>query len=127
MAQRTQTVVDRGAIIDTSTLHRIFDVDPETRQAIMEPNVSMESLVQATLPHGLLPAVVLEFPASTIGGAIAGTAGESSLFKYGFTSEIVEAMELILANEEITQASEGKNEDLLRGFAGTFGSWQLSR
>ena len=117
-----KTVVDRGAIIDTSTLHHILEVDPETRHAIMEPNVSMESLVQAMLPHDLLPAVVPEFPAITIGGAIAGTAGESSSFKYGFTSEIVVAMELILANGEITQACEGKNEDLLRGIAGTFGS-----
>lgn len=117
-----KTVVDRRALINTSTLHHIFDVNPQSREAVVEPNVSMESLVEATLPYGLLPAVVPEFPAITIGGAIAGIAGESSSFKYGFVSENVKRMELILANGEITQACEGQNEDLLQGVAGTFGS-----
>lgn len=117
-----KSVLDRNAIIDTSTLHHIFDVNPHLREAIVEPNVSMESLVLATLPHGLLPAVVPEFPAITIGGAIAGIAGESSSFNYGFVSESVKRMELILANGQITQACEGENEDLLQGVAGTFGS-----
>lgn len=117
-----RTVVDRSTIIDTSSLNHIFDVNTHSRTAVMEPNVSMETIVQATLSQGLLPAVVPEFPGITIGGAIAGIAGESSSFKYGFVSENVKSMELILANGEITQASESKNEDLFQGVVGTFGS-----
>ena len=117
-----KTIVDRSATIDTSTLRHILDINRRFHFAIVEPNVSMESLVQATLAYGLLPAVVPEFPSITIGGAIAGIAGESSSFRYGFVSESVKRLELILANGDITHACEGRNEDLLRGVVGTFGS-----
>lgn len=117
-----KTVVDRRAFINISTLHHIFDANPQSREAVMEVNVSMESLVQATLSYDLLSAVVPEFPVIIIGGAIAGIAEESSSFKYGFVSENVKRMELILANGEITQACEGQNEDLLQRVAEIFGS-----
>jgi hypothetical protein len=52
--------------------------------ALVEPRVTMEQLVDTLLPFGLVPPVVPEFKHITVGGSIAGVAGESSSYKYGF-------------------------------------------
>ena len=115
-------VVDRSSVLDVNSLSHVLDLNVSTMTALVEPNVSMAHLASLTLPYGLLPAVVPEFPAITLGGAVAGTAGESSSFKYGFVSENVNWMELVLANGEITKASADDNPELFDGVAGTFGS-----
>jgi delta24-sterol reductase len=73
---------DTNRIVDTSGLSNILKVDTMTKTALVEPNVPMDRLVAATLQCGLIPPVVMEFPAITVGGGFAGTAGESSSFKY---------------------------------------------
>ena len=72
----------RDKMVDTSAMSRILIVDTESKTALVEPNVPMDSLVEATLKHGLVPPVVMEFPGITVGGGFAGTAGESSSFRY---------------------------------------------
>jgi Delta24-sterol reductase len=108
--------------VDTSALNNVISINSATRTALVEPNVSMDALVAATLPHGLLPPVVMEFPGITVGGGFAGTAGESSSFKYGFFDCTVNWAELILATGEIVVVSETQKPDLFRGAAGTFGT-----
>ena len=118
-----KSVYDRSNIIDTSRLNHVFDIDTRRQTVIVEPNVSMGTLARATLCYGLLPAVVPEFPAITVGGAIAGIAGESSSFKHGFVNENVLSLELVLANGELVLADQGNNiEELIDGVAGVFGS-----
>ena len=117
-----KTVVTRDSVVDTSALSRVLSVNQSAKTALVEPNVSFDRLVRAVLPYNLLPPVVPEFPAITIGGAIAGMAGESSSFKYGFVSDTVEWMQLILPNGTITIAKRESNADLFDGVMGTFGS-----
>ena len=52
-----------------------------TKTALVEPNVPMDRLVAATLQCGLIPPVVMEFPAITVGGGFTGTAGEKFLLQ----------------------------------------------
>ena len=84
------------AHIDTSALSRILAVDTSARTILVEPNVPMDRLVEATLPHGVVPPVVTEFPSITAGGAYAGTAGESSSFRHGFFNETLRRVEMVL-------------------------------
>lgn len=58
----------------------------------------------------------------TVGGAYAGTAGESSSFKYGLFDSIISSVELVLADGTVTTASESENKDLLYGSAGACGT-----
>jgi FAD/FMN-containing dehydrogenase len=58
----------------------------------------MDKLVEATLEYGLIPPVVMEFPGITVGGGYAGSAGESSSFKYGYFDQTVNSVEIVLAN-----------------------------
>ena len=110
----------RDAIVDTSRLTNVLNID--SHGALVEPNVSMGQLVDATLERGLIPQIVPEFPAITVGGAFAGTAGESSSFRYGFFHEAINWIEVVLANGTVVMASRNENADLLRGAAGTCGT-----
>ncbi|KAK1725166.1 uncharacterized protein BDZ83DRAFT_620605 [Colletotrichum acutatum] len=109
-------------IIDISGLDHVITVDHRGRRAAVEPNVSMATLVTATLKHGLIPAVVPEFPGITVGGAFSGTALESSSFRYGHFEKSVASLEVILGNGNIVTASTVENSDLFSGLAGSCGT-----
>ncbi|QSS64536.1 FAD binding domain-containing protein [Histoplasma capsulatum] len=109
-------------VVDISDLSNVLKVDVEKRIALVEPNVPMDRLVEATLPFGMVPPVVMEFPGITAGGGYAGTAGESSSFKYGFFDRTTNSVEMVLANGDVTTASETQNSDLFRGAAGAVGT-----
>ncbi|KPI37464.1 Delta(24)-sterol [Cyphellophora attinorum] len=108
--------------LDVSTLSHVIRVFPNTKTCLCEPNVSMESLLFSTMQHKLMPPVVPEFRGITVGGAFAGTAGESSSFKYGFFDRCVTWVEMILADGTIVNASPTERPDLFYGSAGTFGT-----
>ncbi|GAB7351214.1 hypothetical protein MBLNU459_g1651t1 [Dothideomycetes sp. NU459] len=82
----------------------------------------MEQLVEATLPLGLVPLVVMEFPSITVGGGFSGTSGESSSFREGVFDNTVNRVEIILGNGDIVYASPSENPDLYHGSAGSFGT-----
>ncbi|KAH9207721.1 hypothetical protein DL95DRAFT_395774 [Leptodontidium sp. 2 PMI_412] len=82
----------------------------------------MNRLVQATLKHGLVPPVVMEFPGITVGGGYAGTSGESSSFKHGFFNKTVNWVDIVLADGEVVKASPTERWDLFEGAAGAVGT-----
>lgn len=112
----------RDNIVDTSMLRGVLRVDKDRKTALVEPNVPMDSLVEATLAHGLVPPVVMEFPGITAGGGFSGTSGESSSFRYGFFDRIVNWIEIVLPNGEKTLASRSGKADLFWGAASAFGT-----
>lgn len=116
------TNFNRNAIIDTSPLSHVLSISPTNLTATVQSNVPMDALLRATLKHALLPPVVIEFPGITIGGAFAGTAGESSSFIHGFFDACVNWVELILGNGEVVRASLSENPDLFEGAKGSFGT-----
>jgi len=112
-------------MIDTSKLNRVLSVNAAKKVAIVEPNVSMDKLVNETLKFGLIPTVVPEFPGITIGGAIQGTGAETSSHKYGCVSQTVNWMEYILGDGSVIKASSTEHADLFYGSAGSCGSLGL--
>lgn len=112
----------RGNTIDISSLNHVLHIDPDKWTVLVEPNVAMDQLVDATLDKGFIPPVVMEFPGITAGGGFAGTSGESSSFRHGFFDRTVNWIEVVLANGDITQASTTNNVDLFYGAAASFGS-----
>lgn len=111
-----------GRLVDTSRLDRVLEIDRAYKTVVVEPNVPMDALVRATLPFGLIPPVVMEFPGITVGGGFAGTSGESSSFKYGFFDRTIFWMEMVLATGEIVTVSASEKPDLFHGAAGSFGT-----
>lgn len=113
---------DRDSMVDVSQLNRVLKVDKKRKVAVVEPNVPMDKLVEATLPHGLVPPVVMEFPGITVAGGLQGGAGESSSFKYGTFNRTLNWYDIMLANGEVLRVSRKQHADLFWGAAGAYGS-----
>lgn len=113
---------EKDKMVDISDLDHTLQIDPKRSVAIVEPNVPMDKLVQATLRHGLIPPVVMEFPGITVGGGIQGGAGESSSYKWGTFNHITNWYEVILADGTLVRASRQEHADLFWGSAGSYGS-----
>jgi delta24-sterol reductase len=109
-------------VVDIIALSSVLKIDKLSGTAVVEPNVPMDKIVQFTLAHGMIPPVVMEFPGITVCGGFAGSAGESSSFRYGYFDQTVKSVEMVLATGEIVNASESENPELFRGAAGTAGT-----
>ena len=59
---------DRNQIIDVSSLNHVLEFDELQKTVLVEPNVPMDKLVEATMAKGFLPKVVMELPNITVGG-----------------------------------------------------------
>jgi FAD/FMN-containing dehydrogenase len=112
----------RDNTVDTSSLNRVLNVDTAKMTVLVEPNVPMDALVDATLQHGLVPPVVMEFPGITVGGGFSGTSGESSSFRYGAFENTVNWIEIVLPNGDVARASKTEKPDLFWGAASSFGT-----
>lgn len=113
---------DPDKVVDISCLSRVSSVDNENQTMLVEPNVPMDQLARTTLDHGMLPKVVPEFPGITVGGAFAGTAAESSSFKYGYFDHSINWVEIVLANGDVVKASPTEHSDLFYGSVGACGT-----
>jgi len=102
----------KDSTVDVSQLGHILSINTKRQVAVVEANVPMDQLVKATLPLGLVPPVVMEFPGITVGGGIQGGAGESSSFKWGCFNRIVNWYEMVLASGEVVRASPAEKKDL---------------
>jgi delta24-sterol reductase len=112
-------------LIDISSLNEIIKIDKVKNIAVVEPNVSMDKLVEACLMRGVVPKVVMEFPGITNGGGINGAALEASSFKYGQFNDTCTLYEFVLGNGEVVTANKKKNPDLFYGISGSYGTIAL--
>lgn len=113
---------DPDKFVDISGLSRAISVDKERQTILVEPNVPMDQLARTTLDYGMLPKVVPEFPGITVGGAFAGTAAESSSFKYGYFDRSINWVEIVLAKGDVVKASPTEHSDLFYGSIGACGT-----
>ena len=112
----------KDEMVDVSSLNHVLSINAKLKTAIIEPNVPMDKLVNATLKKGLIPPIVMEFPGITVGGGIQGNGGESSSFKYGAFNQSFNWYEVILADGEVVRASADDNSDLFYGIPGSAGT-----
>ena len=75
--------------LDVRDFTGVLAVSPEEGWVEVEGMTTYATLVDATLPHGVMPAVVPQLKSITIGGAVSGIGIESSSFKYGLPHETV--------------------------------------
>jgi FAD/FMN-containing dehydrogenase len=109
--------------LDTSQLTGVIGVDEAARTAEVQGMTTYEHLVDATLPHGLMPTVVPQLKTITLGGAVTGLGIESTSFRYGLPHESVREMDVLTADGEVITASpDGPHADLYRGFANSYGT-----
>ena len=111
------------ARLDVGGFDGVLEVDPESRTADVLGMTTYEHLVDATLPHGLVPLVVPQLKTITLGGAVAGLGIESTSFRNGMPHESVLEMEILTGDGRIVLARpDGEHADLFRGFPNSFGT-----
>ena len=94
--------------LDASGLSGVISVDPVARTADVAGMTTYEDLVDATLPHGLMPLVVPQLKTITLGGAVAGLGIESTSFRNGLPHESVREMEILTGAGEVVTATPGR-------------------
>lgn len=119
---RENSYKSKGPRLGINKLNRILNIDKERKTITVEPRVTMEQLVEATLPYGLVPAVLPEFKSITVGGAINGTALESTSHRYGQFNDICTKYEVLLGDGAVISITEESHPDLFYGISGSYGS-----
>jgi FAD/FMN-containing dehydrogenase len=113
----------RGAGLDVSQFDQVLAVDPVARTADVQGMVTYERLVDATLPHGLMPLVVPQLKTITLGGAVAGLGIESSSFRNGMPHESVRELEVLTGDGQVLVARpDNEHAELFRGFPNSYGT-----
>ncbi|MFP5334873.1 MAG: FAD-binding oxidoreductase [Actinomycetes bacterium] len=112
-----------GTGLDASGLTGVLDVDPVARTADVQGMCTYETLVEATLPHGLAPLVVPQLRTITLGGAVTGLGIESTSFRHGLPHESVLEMDVLTgAGEVVTATPDGEHDELFRAFPNSYGA-----
>lgn len=112
----------RSKKVDVRLFNQVLRIDSQNRLADVEGMTTYSAFVDATLPHGLLPAVVPQLKTITVGGAVSGLGIESSSFQFGLVHETVEEMEILLGDGRVVVCSPAQNQDLFYGFPNSYGT-----
>ena len=99
-------------------------VDAEARTADVQGMTTYEDLVDATLPHGLMPLVVPQLKTITLGGAVAGLGIESVVVPQRAAARVGAAR---WRSSPATAGSsspgrDNEHADLFRGFPNSYGT-----
>src|SRR5215472_16995197 len=109
--------------LDVSAFTSVLEVDPEARTAIVGGMTTYVDLVDATLPHGLMPLVVPQLKTITLGGAVSGLGIESTSLRNGLPHESVLEMEILTGDGRVVTAAPGSGHDALYwGFPNSYGT-----
>ncbi|MEV4252135.1 FAD-binding oxidoreductase [Spirillospora sp. NPDC049652] len=112
-----------GPGLDVSGFDKVLSVDPENRTAQVQGMTTYEDLVDATLPHGLMPTVVPQLKTITLGGAVTGLGIESTSFRLGLPHEAVRELEILTGGGEIVTATrDNEHSELFYGFPNSYGT-----
>lgn len=121
---RTRAAAD-GPGLDVAAFEGVLHVDVQNRTADVLGMTTYERLVDATLPHRLMPLVVPQLKTITLGGAVTGLGIESTSFRHGLPHESVIEMDILTGNGDIvtvTSSPDDPNRDLYLSFPNSYGS-----
>jgi FAD/FMN-containing dehydrogenase len=109
--------------LDLGELTHVLAVDTAAGCVDAEGLVSYEALVDATLPHGVMPAVVPQLKTITVGGALAGVGIEATSFRAGLVHDtLLEADVLLGSGELVTCRPDNEHRDLFLALPNSYGT-----
>ncbi|MFL6656023.1 MAG: FAD-binding protein [Sulfurifustis sp.] len=112
-----------AARLDVRDFNSVLRVDAAAGVIEVEGMAPYGTIVEATLAHGVLPAVVPQLKSITLGGAVTGCGIESSSFRCGLVHETVEELEILLPDGRIVLATPAnEHRDLFYGFPNSYGT-----
>jgi len=109
--------------LDVSEFSGVLAVNADSRTADVMGMTTYEQLVDATLPHRLMPMVVPQLKTITLGGAVTGMGIESTSFRNGCPHESVLEMDILTGDGRVvTVTPDGPDADLFYGFPNSYGT-----
>src|SRR3954454_743852 len=118
--------VKDGVLIVLSRMKRILEIDLDNARICVEPGVTNANVSAAVGPGFFYPPDPSSQIVCSIGGNVAENSGGAHCFKYGFTTNYVTALELVLSDVELVQIGgyevDPPGYDLLGAFVGSEGT-----
>jgi glycolate oxidase len=112
-----------GILIVLARLRRILEVDLDNAAVEVEPGVSNLSISRAVAPTHFYPPDPSSQIVCSIGGNVAENAGGAHCFKYGFTTNYVIGLEIVLSDgTRVELERDAPGYDLLGVFVGSEGT-----
>jgi glycolate oxidase len=115
-----------GVVIGLSRLRRILEVDLPNQRVVVEPGVTNVAVSQAVGPKHFYPPDPSSQIVCTIGGNVAENSGGAHCFKYGFTTNYVTGLEVVLPDAAVVQLGgkelDRPGYDLVGAFVGSEGT-----
>jgi FAD/FMN-containing dehydrogenase len=109
--------------IDLKGFNHVIAVDANSGLVEAEGMVRYVDLADATLAHGVMPAVVPQLKSITFGGAVAGVGIEATSFRHGLVHDAVTALEVLIGDGNVVTATpENEHRDLFYGFPNSYGT-----
>jgi glycolate oxidase len=110
-------------LIVLSRLRRILEVDLDDARVVVEPGVTNVAVSRAVSPTHFYPPDPSSQIVCSIGGNIAENSGGAHCFKYGFTTNYVTALDVVLSDgSAVTLDRDTPGYDLLGAFVGSEGT-----
>ncbi|HEY2636349.1 MAG TPA: FAD-linked oxidase C-terminal domain-containing protein, partial [Solirubrobacteraceae bacterium] len=118
--------VEDGVLIVLSRMKRIVEIDLDNARICVEPGVTNANVSAAVGPGFFYPPDPSSQIVCSIGGNVAENSGGAHCFKYGFTTNYVTGLELVLPDGELVQIGghelDPPGYDLLGAFVGSEGT-----
>jgi glycolate oxidase len=124
------TPVADGVLIALNRMRRVLEVDLDNQRVVVEPGVTNVAVSQAVGPDHFYPPDPSSQIVCTIGGNVAENSGGAHCFKYGFTTNYVTGLELVLPDGEVTQLGgkelDPPGYDMIGAFVGSEGTLAIA-
>src|SRR5512134_482315 len=109
--------------LDLHEFSHVIEVDPAAGRVDAEGLCTYEDLVAATLPRGVMPAVVPQLKTITVGGAAAGVGIEATSFRQGLVHDTLREMDVLLPHGDVVTCTPiNEQRDLFFGFPNSYGT-----
>jgi glycolate oxidase len=115
--------VAEGVLIVLARMRRILEVDLDNARVVAEPGVTNLAVSRAVAPTHFYPPDPSSQIVCSIGGNVAENSGGAHCFKYGFTTNYVTALEVVLTDGTVVELErDAPGYDLLGAFVGSEGT-----
>src|SRR2546421_3319984 len=118
--------VEDGVLIVLTRLRRILEVDLDNQRVPVEPGVTNLEISRTVAPTHFFPPDPSSQIVCSIGGNVAENSGGAHCFKYGFTTNYVTGLEVVLPDGEVVTIGgkefDGPGYDLVGAFVGSEGT-----
>jgi glycolate oxidase len=115
-----------GVLIVVSRMRRILEVDLDNQRVVVEPGVTNTAVSEAVGPTHFYPPDPSSQIVCSIGGNVAENSGGAHCFKYGFTTNYVTGLDVVLPDGSLVTLGGKELDmpgyDLLGAFVGSEGT-----